>query len=348
MTRLSISEYSLPAISIAVRDAAGRIHKITATSNKPGKLTPVTGMPGGSTGKSFVAATVMLLVEEGLLHLDDPVSNWLGQHEWYSRLPNHDSMLIRHLLSHTAGLNDHVDSIRYQLTAGWRLLTRGTVLMTTDEAIQAILDDEPLDAPGKHFAYTDTGYLLLGLIIEQATGKQYYDVLTQRILSPAGLTDARPAIARNMLNVLPGHIEPRFPTSLAGFSGSTHSDGLFRIHPLTEWTGGGLVTTPTMLVSFYSKLAEGEIVSAWSFEQMKESIPVDNASPNSRYGFGLYVIELEGLGTAIGHGGWFPGYRTTAYYFLDRKIAVAIQTNRDGEFDLNKFLWRLARGMIER
>ncbi len=116
-----------------------------------------------------------------------------------------------------------------------------------------------LYAPGEGYRYADVGYLVLGRLIESATGRTYYDLLTERILNPHGLEDSV-LQDRSVLPVTPGYT--------AG-ARNLRDDGTMKIDPSSEWTGGGLALT-THLVRFHAALAAGEIVGPESFQQMLE------------------------------------------------------------------------------
>ncbi len=83
------------------------------------RLTPETLLPGGSTGKTFVAATVMSLVKDGVLELDGEISIWLGDEPWFERLPNHDDITLRMLLNHSSGMPDHIYQNVFRMSFAW-------------------------------------------------------------------------------------------------------------------------------------------------------------------------------------------------------------------------------------
>lgn len=117
------SEMDLPGLRAAVRFADGSIVRASvglADVENSVALDDSVGMPGGSTGKTFVAALTMLLIEDGVLALDDPASKWLGGIEWFDDLPNAETMRLRHLLSHSSGLGDYPHTMRYGMLSIWR------------------------------------------------------------------------------------------------------------------------------------------------------------------------------------------------------------------------------------
>ncbi len=343
------AQIEAPGLSAAVRYPDGRIETAVAGFADVEARTPMTArtrLQGGSTGKTFVAALTMLLVEDGVLALDDPLSRWLGEEIWFDRLPNARSITLSHLLSHSAGLRDHVHEPDFALGVAWHQWTQRESPMPVVQEIGYILDEAPLFAPGQGYSYTDTGYLLLGLVIERATGRDYYALLTERILTPLALTDVRPANTRAIDGLAAGYSEPTLLTRLGRVSGKLLDDeGHLAIHPLIEWTGGGLATTPTMLVEFYAALATGRIVRPPSFALMMSAGYRQSGGSDDHYGYGLSVSTLDGR-RAIGHGGFFPGYRTYALHLVDDRLTIAVQTNTDRPVDptpVRQFLARLAR-----
>ena len=182
------AEMKMPGLRAAVRLADGCIVRAAvglADREAEIPLDDTVGMPGGSTGKSFVAALTMLLVEDGVLGLDDPASKWLAETTWYRSVPNAADIRVRHLLSHSAGIGDYPTSTRYRIGSIFRALRHGAIRFEPEELI-AFAGRRPLFPVGQGFAYTDAGYLVLGRVIEAATGRAYYDLLRERILEPQG------------------------------------------------------------------------------------------------------------------------------------------------------------------
>lgn len=330
--------HDMPGLRAAVRFADGsevRAAVGLADLEAEIELDNTTPMPGGSTGKTFVAALVCLLVEDGLLSFDDPAGKWLGETSWYARLPNADSMRVRHLLSHSAGIKDYPDTMGFQAAHAWRALRRGSSHFTPEELIRFALNRRaPFDA-GQGFDYTDTGYLVLGRLLEAAAGRSYYELLEERILTPLALDDVDPVDTSNPPGIPPGYLDGGW----FGLSRNLDKKGRMKLDPASEWTGGGLNTTPTMLVRFYAALAEGRVVRPATFAEMVDGGYKDPDEPGYHYGFGLFV---SGDAETIWHGGRWPGYRSRVFHHLPSGTSVAVQTNRDGNVDLPALMQRLA------
>ncbi len=321
----SLEDLELPGVRAAVRLSDGRIVRAAtgfADVEARVALDDTIGMPGGSTGKTFVAALAMLLVQDGTLSLDDLASKWLGAEPWFARLPNADSIRVRHLLSHTAGIGDYPERMGYKLTSFWRALRTGSVHFEVDELIGYVLDREPAFPAGGGYRYTDAGYLVLGRLLEAATGRAYFDLLRARILEPHHLSQIRPAD------------RPVIPDVAVGYARGARNlreDGRMKLDPRSEWTGGGLVTNPTMLVEFFAALAEGRIVTQPSLQQMLEAGWRGPEAELWRYGYGLFIYDG---GESFGHAGMWPGYRTLVIHHVPTETTIAVQTNRDGPVEL--------------
>lgn len=328
------AELKMPGLRAAVRFPDGRIVRAAvglADREADVPLDDGVRMPGGSTGKTFVAALTMLLVEDGALSLDDPASKWLGDRDWYRRLPNAEDIRVRHLLSHSAGLGDYPGTMRFQVRMVWRAI-RGGGRFEPEELI-GFIDRQPKYPVGRGYAYTDAGYLVLGRVIEAATGRAYYDLLRERILEPHGLDE----IGLQDRSVLPD-ITPGYTRGARNL----RDDGTMKFDPSSEWTGGGLTTNPTMLAAFYGALAEGRVVRPESLAAMLESGWLNPETPDWHYGFGLFVYDG---GASFGHGGMWPGYRTHVRHYAESGVTVAVQTNRDGRVDMQAVVDRIVSSL---
>jgi D-alanyl-D-alanine carboxypeptidase len=286
--------------------------------------TTSTRMLSGSTGKTFVAALALALQSEGRLRLDDPLRQWLGEEAWFSRLPNRDAITLRMLLNHSSGLADHVYSEAFGAVLGSLAPDR---VLAPAELIGFILDREPLFPAGEGYSYSDTNYILAGLILERAGGAPYYEQIQRRFLYPFALLHTSPSRGRIHAGLAQGHLAPDGP--LGGLDRTTLDGGVLRFDPVTEWTGGGLVTSPGDLARWASALWGGRAIAPEALAEMLSSVaPRSGEGERTGYGLGVYLSRGE-HGPEYGHGGWFPGYRTSVAFYPDHALAVAVQTNTD-------------------
>ena len=288
-------------------------------------MTPTSRMLAASIGKSFVAATAAALAHEGTLDLDIPIKCWLGDRSWFERLPNHNQITLRHLLTHRSGLPDHVhlNAFVEAVSSRWQEPDNP---FPPDTLVQFVLGHPALFSPGDGWAYSDTGYILAGLIIEEVTGRDYYDLVQERFLTPLGLRHTSPSNSRTLPGLAAGYAADNpfgWPTK------STVAEATLAWHPGIEWTGGGLVSTSEDLAQWGAALFAGKALPEAALNQMMTAAPVDPDQPNVRYGTGVAVYRTGPFGPVYGHGGWIPGYVSSLRYYADYGVAIAFQINTD-------------------
>ena len=323
------AEYQFPGATAAYVLDDGRYGVVStgfadAESRTP--LQPSTRMLAASIGKTFVSATVLALEQEGQIDLDGYISDWLGDEEWFHRLPNGDAVTVRHLLSHTSGIANHVDDPAF--TADFRERWAEPENSFTPEAlIGYVLDQPPLFEPGEGWAYSDTGYVLLGLIIEKTTGRSYYDEVTDRFLVRFDLALTSPSDRRDLPNLATGYMSPENQFGLPERTMGT--DGLMHWNPAIEWTGGGLVSNSLDLSRWAKALFEGRAIEGDYLEDLLREVQIDADYGDVGYGAGVSIHRESPIGTWYGHSGWIPGYTSTLRYYVDQKAALAFQINTD-------------------
>jgi D-alanyl-D-alanine carboxypeptidase len=342
-------KYELPGMTAAYALPDGRVVAFAsglADKESGAKMTTGTRMLAGSVGKTFVAATALALAQDGKLSLDDKIEKWLGSEPWFDDLPNAREITVRHLMMHRSGVADHVYDPRFAVEA--RKMTAALdsnpdAYFKPADLVAFIVKRKALFPPGKGFAYTDTGYILLGMIIERAGGASYYDQVRKRFLEPLELKLTGPADHRDLANMAAGYLAKNNPFGLP--TKTIADDGLLRFHPANEWTGGGLVSNPQDLVRWAQTLYEGRALDKPYVDQLLAADPADVGKP-SHYGLGVFVRHGE-RGTSYGHGGWFPGYLTTLEYYPAERVAVAAQVNTDVRDDMLGDLMALVQDVLQ-
>jgi D-alanyl-D-alanine carboxypeptidase len=289
-------------------------------------MTPDTAMLAASIGKTFVAATILSLAHDGDLSLGDLVSEHLGDLDWFERLPNHATMTVSDLLHHGAGLPDHVHLESFQAEMATRMAD-GAAAITPVEAIDFVLDAEPLFSSGDGWAYSDTGYLVLGFVIEKATGRPYYNLVTDRFLDPLGLHDTQPSNRRMIPGLAVGYAAEDNPFGLS--ARTMDAEGRLLWDPALEWTGGGLVSTAPNLAAWGQALFTGRAMEAPYLELLLDGVPVSPDAPGILYGAGVAIYADTPRGPVYGHGGWIPGYVSSLRHYADHDVTVAFQINTD-------------------
>ena len=299
-------------------------------------LRPADKLLQGSVGKTYVAAVALQLVHEGKLRLDDPIERYLGSEPWFRRLANAPRITVRNLMTHTSGV------VRYEFSPEFTrdLTAQPFKAWRPEEQIAYLLDDPAPFAPGEGWEYSDTNYILLGMIIERITGNRYYAELERRILSPLGLRNTVPSDSRRIPGLAQGYAGPR---NQFGGADAMVVNGEFAINPQFEWTGGGIASTSEDLARWAKALYEGRAFDPSLLPQAVDGVP-SRLGPNTRYGLGV-MIRTTPLGTSYGHSGFFPGYLTEMMYFPDTKVAIAVQVNSStaGPGSLTRVLLAVAR-----
>lgn len=262
---------------------------------------PETAFEIGSLSKQFTAACILLLQQDGKLSVEDKISKYLHH------LPGAwQNITIRHLLTHTSGIKT------YTALDGFELRRH----LTQDQFIDA-LASHPLDfEPGQSFKYCNSGYNLLGFIIENVSGRDYWNFLSERILHPLGM-DAT-------TNRLPALI---IPNRAAGYEQSNHV-WINRDYDLTDvFSAGALISTAPDLARWNASLDAGTLLNAATRQQMWAPTRLNNGSL-AQYGFGWRIEEFEGRRN-FGHGGSTSGFSASLQRFPDEQLAVILLTNTD-------------------
>jgi CubicO group peptidase (beta-lactamase class C family) len=267
----------------------------------------------GSITKQFTAAAILLLSEEGKLHLEDKVSEHLpGCPQTWSNLT------IRHLLTHTSGLKN------YNGLAGFEVSRK----LDATKFI-ATLGPEPLNfAPGESFSYCNSGYNLLGYVLEKKSGQSYWQFLSERIFKPLGMTSCQ---SRDLKTIMTNRVH-----------GYEMEKGVLmnRDSDLTDvFAAGAIVSTALDLVKWNAALETDKLLSPSSRAEMWKPVRL-NDGRTYPYGFGWRLDDYRGLKN-IGHSGSTSGFCASLQRFPDQNVTVIVLCNL-GEQGLAT---RLARGI---
>lgn len=329
---------SIPGVTAAVAFSDGSVIGLASgvadrTQNIP--ITPDAILMQGSVGKTYVSAIALQLVAEGKISLDEKVGTYLGTYEWFARVPNAKDITVRMLMNHTSGV------MRYEFKEAFTrdLTEQPERSWKPEELIAYVLDDTASFAAGEGWEYSDTNYILLGMIIEKVTGSSYYDLLRSRILNRFALKQTVPVEGRAVPGLIQGYAGENNP-----FGGTDEmiNDGLFAINPQFEWTGGGVASSSVDLARWAMILYEGKAFPAELTNDFLDGVPA-RLGPNSQYGLGV-IIRPTRLGLTYGHAGFFPGYMTEMMYFPDHKFAIAVLVNTS---EFRKLGGPLARIVLE-
>ncbi len=302
-------------------------------------MKPNDRMLAGSVGKTFAAATALQLVKENKIGLDDKIEKYLGGEPWFARLPNAKDITVRQLMNHTSGL------VRYEFKEQFTkdLTANPDKTWKPAELVAYLLDEKAPFEAGKGWDYSDTNYIVLGMIIEKVTGKKFYDEANRRVIKPLKLTDTIPQDGPRLKGVVQGYAGPNNP--FGGKDAMIH-DGKFAINPQFEWTGGGYVSTAQDLARWATMIYQGRAFSPDLLPQVLDGVLAPMLGRETKYGLGV-IIRQTSAGVSYGHSGFFPGYMTDMMYFPEHKVAIALQVNTSVGRSLGKPLSRVTVEMME-
>ncbi len=315
----------IPGATLCVRFSDGRtISFASGFSDKEQRIPmkPDDMMFSGSVGKTYVAALILKLQEQGSLRISDKAGTYLQGEKWFSGVPNAAEITVEMLMNHTAGVPEYVyDQKIWQIARddpdkSW----------SVEERLSFISGKPPAHPAGKGWSYTDSHYILLGLIIEKVTGKEYYKVLDEMILKPCNLNNTKPAVGRKIPGLVPGYTslteEMQLPEKVC-------ANSTYAFNPQLEWTGGGLVTNVPDLARWGQLLYGGKVLNTEMLTLMTTPAPFPATLPfGAKYGLGCFV---GGSGDTrwYGHTGFTPGYYTILQFFPVPGVAIAMQVNAD-------------------
>jgi D-alanyl-D-alanine carboxypeptidase len=278
------------------------------------------GFRVASTTKTFIATVILQLAGEGRLSLDDTVAHWLpgvagGHGNDGSRIT------VRELLQHTSGIYDYVDDLPVLASvAGFQANRFRTY--TPEQLVAIAMRHAPLFPPGTHWSYSNTNYILLGMIIKKVTGQNWAYEVHARIIRPLGLRHT----------TTPG-ISPFIPGPHAeGYSnfGSGTPINVTVFNPSAADAAGSIISTTGDLSRFYAALISGRLLAPAQLAAMETTVPASAEGPGVRYGLGLEWIPLSCGGGYFGHPGDLPGYHTWDAVTPDAKRTVVVSYTGDG------------------
>lgn len=277
----------------------------------------------GSMNKMFTATAILQLVEKGAITLDDPISKYVDE----SWLPDSITrkVTIHHLLTHTSGLGSYFNDTYWNSS---RELYRSV------DDFKPLVKGETLQfEPGERFGYSNTGMLLLGVVIQSATGQDYFDYIRENIYRPAGMANSDSyEMDFPVENLAIGYIP-------APGSPWKWENNLYK-HVIKGGPAGGGFSTVEDLFRFAQALQGGKLVSKASLEKMW-------APHTGRYGYG-FSVEDGPAGKVVGHSGGFPGLNGNLDIFLDKGYTVAVLSNYDnGASPLARRLYEMISGIPE-
>ncbi|MGY8985836.1 MAG: serine hydrolase domain-containing protein [Sphingomonadales bacterium] len=258
----------------------------------------------GSISKQFTAAGIMLLKEEGKLEIDDPITKFLPTYP-----TNGHVITIRNLLTHTSGIKNYTAMQEFQNIVGQE--------MTVDEMVD-FFKNEPINfVPGEKYSYSNSGYFLLGVIIEKISGITYENFIQERIFTYLSLDNSYYGDFNRIIN-------NRATGYSQGEEGLINSNYMSMSIP---YAAGSLISNVDDMAKWNKALFAGKVVSQDSLREMTSPFTLNNGEI-SNYGFGLGIRTFKGQ-PMISHGGGIFGFSTNGAYLPESDIYVAILGNTD-------------------
>lgn len=270
----------------------------------------------GSNTKMMTAAIVLQLWEAGQLSLDDPLSLYLP--DVASKLRFGEAITVRMLLNHTSGVYDYfndfvaADFLAWTQDGGGASMTRAWTPQQIVDYILTYRTDDFAFQPGEpgKWQYTNTGYILLGLIIEKITGRSYAQNLQERIFDPLGMTHTTLGDKSPPASDVASYYQKPYEIETSAFNLSQ------------AWAAGAVISTPPDLAVFLRALLHGKLFQRpETLTAMQTTI--GGSSPGAKYALGLINVG-DGI---WGHGGATLGFQSAAAYDVNRDIVFIAWTN---------------------
>ncbi|QEL82408.1 class A beta-lactamase-related serine hydrolase (plasmid) [Bacillus sp. JAS24-2] len=266
----------------------------------------------GSVTKTFTATVVLQLAGENRLNLDDSIEKWLPgviQGNGY----DDKQITIRQLLNHTSGIANYTRSKDFNM-----MDTKKSY--TAEELVKMGISMPPDFAPGKSCSYSNTGYVLLGILIEKVTGNSYAEEIENRIIEPLELSNT---FLPGNSSVIPGTKHARGYIQLDGVS---EPKDVTYYNPSMGSSAGDMISTADDLNKFFSYLLGGKLLKEQQLKQMLTTVPTGTDELGD-YGLGISKIKLSNGVSIWGHGGTIPGFLTFAGGTLGGKHTLAVNLN---------------------
>ncbi|MFW6114097.1 MAG: serine hydrolase domain-containing protein [Actinomycetota bacterium] len=265
----------------------------------------------GSITKTFTATLILQLVDEGLLGLEDTLDGYI------SGVPGGDSITVRQLCDNTSGLFNYGED-QGVIAA---LEADPHNVWSPRELVDIAASHEPYFPPGESWAYSNTSYILLGMIVEEVTGNSFAEELEVRIIEPLGLDDTHLARGPEMKGDYSRGYE------YASEEGRELVDRTDYLDPSIVWSAGAMVSNLEDLKTWAEALAEGELLSEASHREQFKWVDIPEEGELDT-GYGLGVFNISGL---IGHDGRQPGYDAALFCYPDRETILVGLFNKAEE-----------------
>jgi D-alanyl-D-alanine carboxypeptidase len=314
-------KHGLPGISVCLTDLNGENFITSAgvqTFNQDTLLDPSDHQRVGSITKIVTSTLILKLQEKGLLSLEQSVESILP-----GILKDGSRISVRQLLQHRSGLKDYI----WMDIAGTKCIEHAVSsiqdLFPPQSLIRLIANQELEFEPGTEYKYSNTGYILLGMIVEKCSGEKFEDAVDQWIIQPLHLERTYfPSKNHIRLPFATGHSQATPDLSDI----SDEKSELTELNVSIMWTAGALISNPAEIQKIMKALFSNLLLSQVSLEQMLDFHETD--IPNQFYGLGLYKYTFDNGMQAYGHHGGVHGYESLTLYYPDHEIFTTVIVNQ--------------------
>ncbi|MFD5765982.1 serine hydrolase domain-containing protein [Streptomyces sp. NPDC127049] len=278
----------------------------------------------GSITKTFTATVLLQLQAEGRIDLDDPVEKWLPE---LVRGNGHDGrkITVRQLLNHTSGVYSYTEDPAFQEKVfGPGFLKHRYDTWNPRDLVGIAMEHAPAFAPGTSWSYSNTNFVLAGLVIEKVTGRPYGKAVENRIIKPLKLRAT--SVPGTRVNI-PRPSSRAYSTLVPDASAPVHD--VTALNPSLAHAAGEMISDSADLQTFYRALLKGRLLPGTELRELTTTVPVSPQHPDFRYGLGISSQKLS-CGTEIwGHGGGIHGSLSEAYTTRDGRHTLAANINAD-------------------
>ncbi|MGW6565591.1 serine hydrolase domain-containing protein [Streptomyces sp. NPDC054975] len=279
----------------------------------------------GSITKTFVATVLLQLQAEGRLDLDDPVEKWLPG---VVRGNGHDGrkVTVRQLLNHTSGIYDVTSDPGFQQKVfGPEFLQNRYDTWTPEQLVAIAMTHEPDFAPGTAWTYSNTNYVLAGMVIEKVAGRPYGKEVERRVIKPLKLR----ATSVPGTKVTMPQPSSRAYSKLSFDPDATTVHDVTELNPSLAYAAGEMISDSNDLQTFYRALFKGKLLPKAEMREMTRTVPVGAEHPEFFYGLGLQQTKLSCGKEVWGHGGGIHGSSSMAATTRDGEHSLAMNFNAD-------------------
>jgi CubicO group peptidase (beta-lactamase class C family) len=276
-----------------------------------------------SNTKQFTAVAIMQLVEQGKIKLQDSIEKYIPDYP-----PQGYGITIEHLLTNTSGIKDF--GVMEQLNPTiWRVDHKPV------DFIEFFKNEKMDFAPGTQYNYSNSGFFLLGFIIEEISGMTYEQYLEKNIFEPAGMTNS----GFNSYNKIVINRVKGYSKGESGFENGEY------VSPTIFYSAGGLLSTVDDFYKYYGALNSYKLITKESINKIRTSFKLVDGKETG-YGYGIQVRELDGYKT-IAHAGGGVGFYTMHWYFPEKDVHFIIFTNCDNYMEKDNKIFKMAKLSIE-